>query len=169
MADRAARADEEFREYAAARAGQLFRIAFLTCGDWHDAEDLVQTTLAKLFAVWPRVQRSQNADSYARKVLINTYFSNRRLKRSSELPIAEPAERCLPGVDADLRLTLISALGQLPPRSRAVLVLRYVDDHSIEAVAQMLGVTQAAVKSLTTRGLAQLREALGADADILLS
>ncbi len=84
-------------------------------------------------------------------------------------PSQSPAERCLPGVDADLRLTLISALGQLPPRSRAVLVLRYVDDHSIEAVAQMLGVTQAAVKSLTTRGLAQLREALGADADILLS
>jgi len=58
VADGAARADEEFREYAAARAGQLFRIAYLTCGDWHEAEDLVQTTLAKLYAVWPRVRRS---------------------------------------------------------------------------------------------------------------
>ena len=169
MADRAAHADEEFREFASARAGQLFRIAYLVCGNWHEAEDLVQTTLAKLFVAWHRVQRSQSADSYARKVLMNTYLSQRRIRRSSELPVAEPGGAGAACIDTDLRLTLVTALRQLPPRSRAVVVLRHVDDHSIDSVAQMLGISQAAVKSLNTRGLAQLRDLLGADAHILRS
>jgi RNA polymerase sigma-70 factor (sigma-E family) len=161
----------EFREFATARAGQLFRIAYLVCGDWHEAQDLVQTTLAKLFEAWRRVQRTQSPDAYARRVLINSYLSERRLKRSSEMPVADPA---LPvaasaGDDADLRLTLVAALSKLPPRSRAVVVLRYVDDHSIESVAQALAISPAAVKSLNSRGLAQLRDLLGADAHVLRS
>jgi RNA polymerase sigma-70 factor (sigma-E family) len=169
VADRVADSDEEFREYASARAAQLFRIAYLLCGNWHEAEDLVQTTLAKLFVAWHRVQRSHSADGYARKVLMNTYLSQRRLRRSSELPVAEPGEGGGTGIDADLRLTLVTALRQLPPRSRAVVVLRHVDDLSIDSVAQMLGISPAAVKSLNARGLAQLRDVLGADAHILRS
>ena len=162
---------EEFREFASARAGQLFRIAYLVCGDWHEAQDLVQTTLAKLFVAWHRVQRTQSPDSYARKVLINAYLSERRRKRTSEMPVADPA---LPitvstGDDADLRLTLVAALRKLPPRSRAVVVLRHLDDYSIEAVADALGVSAAAVKSLNSRGLAQLRDLLGAEAHSLRS
>jgi RNA polymerase sigma-70 factor (sigma-E family) len=169
VADRAAQSDEQFREYASARAAQLFRIAYLVCGNWHEAEDLVQTTLAKLFVAWHRVNRSQSPDSYARKVLMNTYLSQRRLRRSRELPVAEPGDASASGIDSDLRLTLVTALRQLPPRSRAVVVLRHIDDHSIESVAQMLDISPAAVKSLNARGLAQLRNLLGADVHILRS
>jgi RNA polymerase sigma-70 factor (sigma-E family) len=169
VADGAVRSHEEFREFASARAAQLFRIAYLLCGDWHEAEDLVQTTLAKLFVAWHRVQRTHSPDAYARKVLVNAYLSQRRLRRSTEMPVADPGEVSAAGHDADLRLTLLAALRKLPPRSRAVVVLRYVDDHSIDSVAQTLGVSPAAVKSLNSRGLAQLREQLGADASILRS
>jgi RNA polymerase sigma-70 factor (sigma-E family) len=171
VADGAVGSREEFHEFASARAAQLFRIAYLVCGDWHEAEDLVQMTLAKLFVAWHRVQRTQSPDAYARKVLMNAYLSQRRLKRSTETPVAHPdadGPRAA-GHDADLRLTLAAALRKLPPRSRAVVVLRYVDDHSIESVAQALGISPAAVKSLNARGLAQLRELLGADAHILRS
>jgi RNA polymerase sigma factor (sigma-70 family) len=73
-----------------------------------------------------------------------------------------------PAVDADLRLTLVAALRTLPPRSRAVVVLRYLEDHSIESVAELMDATPAAVKSLNTRGLAQLRELLSGDQQHLL-
>jgi RNA polymerase sigma-70 factor (sigma-E family) len=170
VADRA-EDGEEFREFASARAGQLFRIAYLVCGDWHEAQDLVQTTLAKLFVAWHRVQRTQSPDAYARKVLMNAYLSERRRKRTSETPVADPAPPIASCArdDADLRLTLVAALRKLPPRSRAVVVLRYFDDHSIDAVAQALGVSPAAVKSLNTRGLAQLRDLLGEEAHVLRS
>jgi RNA polymerase sigma-70 factor (sigma-E family) len=137
---------EEFREFAAARASQLFRIAYLVCGDWHEAQDLVQTTLAKLFVAWHRMQRTQSPDAYARKVLLNAYLSQRRLRRASETPVADPAEpTAATADDADLRLTLVAALRRLPPRSRAVVVLRYMDDHSIEATAEALGISPAAL------------------------
>jgi RNA polymerase sigma-70 factor (sigma-E family) len=167
--DRGVSAPADFREFAVARAGQLFRIAFLMCGNWHEAEDLVQTTLARLFVAWNRVQRRDCVDTYARKVMLNAYLSQRRLKRSAETPTAEFGDIGGPDVDADLRMTLLAALRQLPPRSRAVVVLRYVDDHSIESVAQLMGVSTAAVKSLNSRGIAQLRKLLSTDKDLLQS
>lgn len=157
------RGEMEYREFALTRATQLFRLAFLMCGDWHEAEDLVQITLAKLFVAWNRVRRRNSMDAYARRVLVNAFLSQRRLKRSGEMPTAQFADKSAPAVDADLRLILVAALRQLPPRSRAVVVLRHVEDHSIETVAELMGVTPAAVKSLNTRGLAQLRELLSGD------
>ena len=158
-------ADAEFTDFAAAQAGQLFRLAYLMCGDWHEAQDLVQTSLAKLFVAWRRASRVGNVSSYARSVLVNSFLSSRRLKRSGELPVAEffDAGPDAAQPDHDLRLTLIAALRELPPRSRAVLALRYLEDQSIESVASYLGTTPAAVKSLNTRGVAQLRARLGAD------
>lgn len=139
------------------------------CGDWHEAEDLVQATLAKLFVAWHRVQRSDKADSYARKVLVNTFLSQRRLRRSTELPVANPAPAGFVGTDSDLRLTLLAALRELPPRSRAVIVLRHLDDLTVDSVASLLDTTPAAIKSLNTRGLAQLRELLSEDKSLYLS
>jgi RNA polymerase sigma-70 factor (sigma-E family) len=162
------RGETEYREFASARATQLFRLAFLMCGDWHEAEDLVQTTLASLFVAWNRVRRRDSMDTYARRVLVNAFISQRRLKRSSEMPIAQIADVRAPAVDADLRLTLVAALRTLPPRSRAVVVLRYLEDHSIESVAQLMDATPAAIKSLNTRGLTQLRELLSGDQQHLL-
>lgn len=162
------RGETDYREFASARATQLFRLAFLMCGDWHEAEDLVQTTLASLFVAWHRVRRRNSMDTYARRVLVNTFISQRRLKRSGETPIAQIADVRAPAVDADLRLTLVAALRTLPPRSRAVVVLRYLEDHSIESVAELMDTTPAAVKSLNSRGLAQLRELLSGDQQHLL-
>jgi RNA polymerase sigma-70 factor (sigma-E family) len=156
-----------YREFASARTTQLLRIAFLLCHDWHDAEDLVQTTLTKVFLAWGRLRRSSSADSYARKVLLNTFLSQRRLKRSGELPTADFSDVPAPHADAELRMALLTALRRLPPRTRAVVVLRYLEDHSIESVAALMGATPAAVKSLNSRGLAQLRQLLGADQDVL--
>jgi len=169
VTERGTDAPPGYREFATARASQLLRIAFLMCGDWHEAEDLVQTTLAKLFVAWNRVQRRDSVEAYARRVLLNAFLSQRRLRRSGELPVAEFGDAGRADVDTDLRMTLVAALRRLPPRSRAVVVLRYVEDHSIESVAQLMDVTPSAVKSLNTRGLAQLRELLGADQDMLRS
>ena len=158
-----------FRDFASARATQLFRIALFMCDDWHEAEDLVQTTLAKVFVSWDRLREISSADSYARKVMLNAFLSQRRLKRSGELPTAHFRDLPAPGPDSDLRMTLLTALRRLPPRTRAVVVLRYLEDHSIESVAALMGATPAAVKSLNARGLAQLRELLSADGDVLRS
>ena len=168
MTDRGVAAELDYRDFAAARAGQLFRVAYLMCGDWHDAEDLVQITLAKLFVAWNRVRRRDCVDTYARRVLVNTFLSQRRPRRCTEVPVAELGETPCPSVDADLRLTLVSALRRLPPRSRAVVVLRYLEDHSIESVAELMKASPSAVKSLNARGLLQLRGLLGADQEHLL-
>jgi RNA polymerase sigma-70 factor (sigma-E family) len=169
VGDKGERDDAEFRDFATARASQLFRIAYLTCCDWHEAEDLVQITLAKLYVAWHRVSKTRNADSYARKVLMNTYLSQRRLRRSGELPVAAVADNGAPAEDHDVRLVLIAALRQIPPRSRAVVVLRHLEDHSIESVAQLMDISPAAVKSLNARGLIRLRELLDADRTLFLS
>ena len=139
------------------------------CGDWHEAQDLVQTSLAKMYVAWNRIERQDNADAYARKVLLRTYLSQRRLKRSGETPVADLGPIHAPGVDEDLRLTLLAALRTLPPRNRAVLVLRYLEGHSIEAVAELVGASPAAVKSLSTRSLTKLREQLGEDRETLFN
>jgi DNA-directed RNA polymerase specialized sigma24 family protein len=103
------RGETEYREFASGRATQLFRLAYLMCGDWHEAEDLVQTTLASLFVAWHRVRRRNSMDTYARRVLVNAFISQRRPKRSRETPIARIADVRAPAVDADLRLTLVAA------------------------------------------------------------
>jgi RNA polymerase sigma-70 factor (sigma-E family) len=160
----------EFEEFASTRSGRLFQIAYLMCGDWHQAQDLVQNTLAKMFTVWGRLRRGRDEpglDAYARKVLLRMYLSHRRLRRSGEIVSAELPEQAARPAGPDLRLTLVAALAQLPPRNRAVVVLRYLEDHSVEAVAELLEVSPGAVKSLTTRSLTKLREILGNDRELL--
>ncbi|HEU0241166.1 MAG TPA: SigE family RNA polymerase sigma factor [Micromonosporaceae bacterium] len=151
-----------FEEFAVARAKRLFQYAYLICGDWHQAEDLVQATLAKVYVAWRRVEHQENVDAYARRVLLRTYLSHRRLKRSSETPVAEVVAGAYEDDSADLRVTLMTALRALPPRHRAVVVLRYFEGQTSESVAAILGMTASAVKSINTRSLAAMRAALGA-------
>ncbi len=160
----------DFEEFASTRARRLFQVAYLMCGDWHQAQDLVQTTLAKMFSVWGRLRRGRDEpglDAYARKVLLRIYLSQKRLKRSSEIVTDELPEPAVAPDVSDLRLTLATALAQLPPRNRAVVVLRYLEDHSIEAVADMLDISAGAVKSLNTRSLAKLRDILAEEREVL--
>lgn len=159
----------EYQEFVRARAGHLFQTAYFICGNWHDAQDLVQTSLAKVYVSWSRIEKRENADAYTRTVMLRTYLSHRRLRRSAELPVDELEATQATNEDQDLRLALVAALRQLPPRNRAVIVLRYLEGHSVEEVARMTGSTAAAVKSRTTRSLARLRDALGEDRDVLFT
>jgi RNA polymerase sigma-70 factor (sigma-E family) len=150
-----------FEEYAAARQHHLYRTARLLCGDSHRAQDLTQTTLAKLFQHWRRASRADNLDAYARTVLTRTFLAEQRrglLARRTGALRGGPD----PGHDSDLRVTLLTALAQLPPRARAIVVLRYWEDLSVETVAELMRCSTGTVKSQCSRSLARLREQLGA-------
>jgi RNA polymerase sigma-70 factor (sigma-E family) len=153
----------EYQEFARARAHHLFRIAYLMCGDWHEAQDLVQVCLGKVYVSWDRIQRHEAVDAYARKILLRTYLSERRRRRYRETVISDVPETGTLDVDHHLRMALLAALRELPPRNRAVVVLRYLEDCSLETTAELLRTTPSAVKSLNTRSLAQLRQILGND------
>src|SRR5882724_10010873 len=155
---------EEFTGFATARAARLREIAYLMCGDWHLAQDLTQQTLAKLYVTLRRIHSRENVDAYARQVLLRELLTEKRRRRWTERPVADVPDRPAAGTDqTDLRVTLVEALGTLAPNRRAVIVLRYWDDHSVETVAEVMRLTPSAVKSLTVRALADLRTALGTD------
>ncbi|GAA1988405.1 SigE family RNA polymerase sigma factor [Catenulispora subtropica] len=156
-------AKEEFTEYATASVKRLRDIAYLMCRDWHQAQDLTQAALAKVYVAWPRISRRENVDAYARQVLLREFLSGRRRLSSTEQPIAHVPERADRGDQADLRLTLLDGLAALPPNQRAALVLRYWEDHSVEHVARIMQTSPGAVKSLCFRGLQELRSSLGAE------
>jgi RNA polymerase sigma-70 factor (sigma-E family) len=157
---------EGFREFAAARTGHLYRSAcLLTSGDTHLAEDLVQETLGRMYVLWGRrIGRIDNPAAYAQTVLVRVFLTHRRRFSSSEhphgvLPGAEAV--AAPGADPALRVTLLDALGRLAPKDRAVVVLRYWEDRSIEETAEVLNVSSAAVRTRCSRALSRLREQLG--------
>ncbi|MBG6070142.1 SigE family RNA polymerase sigma factor [Micromonospora ureilytica] len=154
MSDR----DEAFAEYFAARSGVMRGTAYLLCGDWHRAEDLVQTAFVKLYRVWNRVSRHEVLDSYVRQILIRTFLDERRRGWwRRERVGGEDAEQAAPPDSPESRLVLLQALARVAPRQRAVLVLRYWEDLSIEDVAALLECSPGTVKSQAARGLDTLR------------
>jgi RNA polymerase sigma-70 factor (sigma-E family) len=153
---------DEFAEFAVAASPRLRRTAFLLCGDWHTAEDLAQTTLAKLFVACRRIRRMDSVDAYATRALVNTYLTDRRRKRSNELPVGELPEIPVEPDGPELRIALMRALAGLPPGGRAVVVMmRYWADMSIDQIAAALGCSPGTVKSQCARALARLRPLLG--------
>jgi RNA polymerase sigma-70 factor (sigma-E family) len=155
---------EGFAEYAGARQRHLRRSAYLLCGDWHLAEDLTQTVLVNLCRSWGRAQRAVSLDAYAHTVLVNTFLRyKRRYQRQVDRAAAYSSGRpeTVPADSPELRLSLQAALQLLPPRSRAVVVLRFWEDMSVEATADALGCSVGNVKSQTSRALARLREIVG--------
>ncbi|MFF9852887.1 SigE family RNA polymerase sigma factor [Streptomyces litmocidini] len=159
---RQSRADE-FHEFASARTGHLFRSAcLLTSGDTHLAEDLTQETLGRMYALWGRMARIGNPAAYAQTVLVRTFLSHRRRRSATERPLGELPDRAPEqGEDPALRIALLDALAALAPKDRAVVVLRYWEDRSIEETAAALHVSSAAVRTRSVRALAKLRERLG--------
>jgi RNA polymerase sigma-70 factor (sigma-E family) len=148
-----------FTAYFASRSGALRGTAYLLCGDWHRAEDLVQNTFVKLYRSWHRIAAHEAMDAYARQVLVRTYLDeNRRGFFFRERVVAEHLESAVPsGAGPEDRLVLLNALASVPPRQRAVLVLRFWEDMSVEETARALGCTAGTVKSQTSRGLDTLR------------
>ncbi|MYS86892.1 SigE family RNA polymerase sigma factor [Embleya scabrispora] len=148
-----------FREFVQSRWGRLVRIAYLMTGDHGEAEDLTQTALARVGASWTRVRAVEQPDSYVRRVLVNCNINRyRRLRpvalfgmRTPDVPGPDPTHQI------DERDALMRALADLPPRQRAVVVLRFWDDMSEADVAGVLGCSVGTVKSQTSKGLAKLR------------
>jgi RNA polymerase sigma-70 factor (sigma-E family) len=152
---------DEFAEFAVGASPRLRRTAFLLCGDWHTAEDLTQTTLAKLFVAWRRIRRLEGVDAYATRTLVNAYLTDRRRKRSGEQPVAEIPEIPVEPDGPELRIAVMGVLAGLPPGARAVVVMRYWADMSVDQVAAALGCSPGNVKSQCARALARLRPLLG--------
>ncbi len=153
--------DTDFADYFTARAVAVRRLAYALCGDWHAADDLTQLTFIKLYRTWKRVKR-ESVEAYTRRILINTFFSSRRVKRR-EISVAQPPDRPRPdGVDTSVSAELGAALATLPPRQRALVVLRYLEDVSVAEAAALMGIAEGTVKSQTARGVQTLRSALRA-------
>lgn len=152
--------EREFSDYVAARGRVLRNTAYLLCGDWHRAEDLAQTALAKLYLAWRRIGRQESVDGYARRVLVRTFLDELRRPWRREYAAAHLPDRPAHPDLADERLDLLTALTRLPPTQRAAVVLRYWSDLSITETAAALGVSEGTVKSASSRGLAALRGVL---------
>ena len=150
---------EDFSVFAAARWPGLVRLAFGLTGDRWAAEDIAQTTLARAYVAWRRVSRADDPDAYLRRILVNT--SNRRFRRHRVTEQSgDPPEIAVEG-PADLvgeRAALLAALRELPPRQRAVVVLRYWEDLTDVQIATALGCSPGTVRSQLSRALAKLRE-----------
>jgi RNA polymerase sigma-70 factor (sigma-E family) len=154
-------APDGFTEFATAHAAKLRRTAFLLCGDWHTAQDLTQTTLTNLFVAWKRVSASTSVYAYAQRTLLNAYLSQRRRRSSTEVPTdVLPDHPARPG-SPEVGLVLRDALARLSPKARAIVVLRYWADLSVDDVAAMMGITAGNVRTQSSRALDQLRAVLG--------
>lgn len=154
--------EAEFREFATANLVPLRRFAYLVCGDWHRAEDAVQTVLAKLYVTWSR-QHRRSPVAYARRMVVNAlhdvhrraWFRREQLKETMpDGPIGDDTDA------SDRRMMVLAALAKLPIRRRATIVLRFWEDRTVEETAQIMGCSTATVKSQTARGLRTLRDLL---------
>jgi RNA polymerase sigma-70 factor (sigma-E family) len=154
------KADEaEFHRYVSARLDRWRRSAYLLCRDWHLADDLVSITVTKLFRNWSKVSRADNPDAYAQKILTRSWLTERRrawwrLEQSAAEP---PDAEWVPPDSIGDRDSLAALLDSLGPRQRAVLVLRFYLDHSVEETAAILRISPGTVKSQSARGLETLR------------
>ena len=158
--------DERFAAYFATKSGVMRATAFLLCGDWHRAEDLVQTAFVKLYLAWHRVGHEDKLDAYVRQILVRTFLDEKRrgfFRR--EQPTDEVAEHPLsePDDNVEDRMVLSRALAEVAPRQRVALVLRIWEDLSIEDTAKAMGCSTGTVKSQLARGLAAMRSVMPAN------
>lgn len=151
---------EDFIEFAAVEMTRLRRTAFLLCGDWHAAEDLTQIALTRTLLAWRRIARRENAHAYAHRTLVNAYLGQRKTRRAGEVPIPSVPDIAGQPTMTDLRVVLLDALSTLPPQARAIVVLRYWEDQSVEQVAELLRCSTSSVKTQSARALQKLRALL---------
>ncbi|MGW0432277.1 SigE family RNA polymerase sigma factor [Micromonospora sp. NPDC003197] len=159
--DKAA-ADEEYTEYVRATMDRWRRVAYLMAGDWDRGDDVLQQVLTELYRKWSRARKADSIDALVRTMLLRRFIDGQRLgwarvRLGTELPDRAAATT---GADPTDRLDLVTALRQVAPRQRAVLVLRYFHDLSVEETAQTLNCSPGTVKSQTSKGLATLRRLL---------
>lgn len=149
-----------FEDFVTSRSPRLVRTAYLLTGDPHLAQDLVQAALARTWPHWDRIS-ADRPEAYVRTVMVRLQRSWWRRAWRGEVPSAVLPERAAhPGDAVEDRLEMARALAVLPPGQRQIVVLRYVDDLSVEQVASIVGVAPGTVKSQSAKGLARLRVAL---------
>jgi RNA polymerase sigma-70 factor (sigma-E family) len=155
--------DEEFTAFVESAGTALRRSAYLMCRDWHLAQDLTQQTFTKMYTAWDRIRASAGLEGYSRRVLMNLVFDLHRRRSGSEIVLAEFPDRPdeAPDRSPELRLDLLDALARMTLEDRAVVVLRHAEDHSVETVAAILGLSVSAVKMRNARALTRLRSMLG--------
>ena len=158
--------DGRLADYVHGQWPQLVRYATALCGNPVEAEELVQSALVRVALRWTFIRDKDDPDAYVRRAISNGYLNYWRRLRSRETAMADPPDVASPdrtaGVD-DL-LAVRRALGTLPPRQRAVLVLRYLEDRSELQTADILGCSVGTVKSQSSKALAKLRDIVGVDA-----
>lgn len=155
--------DAAYVEYVSAKALWFRRVAFLLCRDLDRADDLVQTSITKLYVDWARIRNVDNLDGYARTIIVNTFLAEQRSPWWKRVTLGHEPELEEIGAEAedlDLGIDLGEALAEVPPRQRAVLVLRFYCDLSVQEAAAVLGCSTGNVKSQTSRGLSTLRNHL---------
>jgi RNA polymerase sigma-70 factor (sigma-E family) len=158
--------DAEFTAYLEARQPSLLRTAYLLTGDRHQAEDVLQTSLAKLYLAWNKVNDRSSVDAYVRRIMVNENNSlwrrgwKKREYAAEVLPEGDPHHDAY---DEGLGSALWEVVQSLPPKARAVVVLRYYEQLSEAETADVLGISVGTVKSQCSRALASLRERVPAD------
>jgi RNA polymerase sigma-70 factor (sigma-E family) len=163
-------AEREFAEYFRARRDAVRRTAFLLCGDWHRADDHAQSAFVALHRNWRKIKDKGALDAWVRRTLVRAVVDESRRPWRRERTTDTVADRPGPGDDQDrlaTRHTLVGALRTVPPRQRAVLVLRFLEGLDVAGTAAALGCSQGTVKSQTSHGLAALRTVLGDTLDDL--
>lgn len=153
--------DEEFAEFVAARQTHLRRVAYACCGDWHRADDLLQTALVKLYVAWPRIQRRASAEAYVRQIIVRANIDESRRPWRREVPGLEghdPVARAGPPLEE--RSALFDALQTLPEMQRKVAVLRHWLGLSVAETALELRISEGTVKSHSSRALDSLQKVL---------
>jgi RNA polymerase sigma-70 factor (sigma-E family) len=155
-------AEERFADWAASRVRGLHRTAYLLCGDWHVAEDLVQESLARTALHWKHVESAEHPDAYVRAILVNQARSRWRRRSTREHRVFMPSDTGIADGSDDRarRDELMVALRRLPARQRAVVVLRYFEELSEAETAAALGCSPGTVKSHSHRALQSLRSVM---------
>jgi RNA polymerase sigma-70 factor (sigma-E family) len=159
------RHDEEFADYMAARLPALRRLAFLLCQDWHQADDLAQAAAIKAYTHWARVAGANNTDAYVNAIVVREFLRERRSAWRRLVSLTDAPETAARQGDHESSLDLQTAVVALPPRQRAVLVLRFYCDLNVYQTAEALGCTPGTVKSQTAKALESLRRAMGTPSD----
>jgi RNA polymerase sigma-70 factor (sigma-E family) len=158
--------DAEFTDYMSARMPALRRLARLLCQDWTKADDLLQAAMTKAYVHWSKAARAENTDAYVRAIVVREFVRERQASWAQRVSLTgQPPDRAVAAPDHDRILDLRAAVAALPPRQRAVLVLRYYCDLDVHQAAQALDCAPGTVKSQTAKALSTLRRVIGTDYD----
>jgi RNA polymerase sigma-70 factor (sigma-E family) len=155
--------DEAFSAFVLARQGHLRAIAYSLCGDWHDADDLLQSALTKLYVAWPRVTRDGSPEAYVRRILVHVNIDDHRRRSRRVRTVSLDSGPDAPGREplaAEDRSAVVEALQGLPEQQRKVVVLRHWLGLSVRETAAELKISEGTVKSHSSRGLAALEVVL---------